>query len=242
MRAIHDHLFALTKTFEDLAKGNYWLYLIPSLIIGLVFWLITSAVSGFFGFLNHANEVPLLGEYLSSGVQATKGFFAYIGDFIYQFFILTILSPVYCLLSEAVDERMTGKKFPFDLGRLIVDFFRMLLIVLISTVMYVTFLGAWWMLSWILGLGFLDQIMSLLIAAFFFGFSFYDYSLERYKIGVGKSIVYSFDKFLYMMLTGILFTLFFQIPFVGVILTPFLTTIVSTIVYLKTEQKLSTNV
>lgn len=240
MKAINLHVEAVVLSFKELGKGNFWLYLVPSLAIGLCFWIFSEMVSGFFGFLDYASDVPLVGSYLNSGVQATKGFFGFLGDFIYEFFILTILSPVYCLLSEAVDEKLTGQKFPFDFGRLVLDFFRMILIVIISTFLYFTLLGTWWMLSWILNLDILDKAVSMLISAFFFGFSFYDFSLERYKIGTWKSWGFSFENISYMVLTGLIFVLLFEIPFVGVMMAPFLSTIICTIVFLKMHQKIPT--
>ena len=234
MKAINAHIEAFSICFRELGKGRFWLYLIPSVIIGIVFFLLFEMVSGIFSFLDYASDVPVLGSF----VQGTQGFFSYIGDFIYQFVILTLLSPVYCLLSESVDEKLTGQKFPFDLGRLILDFFRMILIVLLSTVLYFVALGLWWIISSILNLDLLDGAMNSIISAFFFGFSFYDYSLERYQIGTGKSWGFAFRNLLHMILTGLIFTLSFKVPLIGVIIAPFFATIISTIVFLKMHDKI----
>lgn len=238
MKAINDHIYAITVTFQELGKGKFWLYLIPSLAIGLIFWIISEFIGSIFSFLNYAEEFPVVGSWLGTGVSVTKGFFSYVGDLFYQFVILTVLSPVYCLLSEKVDNTVTGAKFNGGFTRIVTDFIRMIFIVIISLILYIVAFLVWWTLSWILGLGVLDQFMNLFIGAFFLGFSFYDYSLERYNIGTWKSWMFSFEKMGYMLLTGIIFNFSFQIPFFGVILSPFLTTIISTVVFLKMHQKI----
>jgi CysZ protein len=240
MKAINDHIFGINQSLLILKEGKYWLYLIPSLAIGLLFWFVGQFLSEFFDFLNNFDKVPLIGSYLSSGVEVSKGFFSYLGDFFYQFVILTLLSPVYCLLSEAVDNKLSGANFSGGLVRILTDLLRMIFIVFFSTIFYFTLMAAWWMISWIIGLAFLDEIMNLLIGAFFLGFSFYDFSLERYNVSNWKSWMFSFEKISHMLLTGIIFNLIFLIPFVGVIFSPFLVTIISTAVFLKMNNKIPT--
>ncbi|MCE3296591.1 MAG: hypothetical protein K0R65_2305 [Crocinitomicaceae bacterium] len=239
MKAINDHIYAINVTFRELGKGKFWLYLIPSLAVGLLFFIFAEFVSGMFSFVDKAAEVPLVGSYLNTGVEASKGFFSYIGDFFYQFVILTILSPVYCLLSEKVDNELSGANFSGGIVRILTDLLRMIFIVIISTLLYFTVMGAWWIISWFIGIELLDEIMSLLIGAFFLGFSFYDYSLERYQIGTWKSWMFSFENMGHMLLTGLIFNLLFHIPLIGVIISPFLATIISTAVFLKMHNKIS---
>lgn len=235
MKALNDHIYAINVTLRELGKGKFWLYLIPSLAVGLLFFITSEFISGMFGFLNKAGDVPVFG----SVVEAGKGFFSYVGDFIYQFVILTILSPVYCLLSEKVDNELSGAGFNGGITRILTDFIRMIFIVVISTFLYFTVMGAWWIISWFIGIDLLDQIMNLLIGAFFLGFSFYDYSLERYQIGTWKSWMFSFENMSYMFITGLIFNLLFYIPLLGVIVSPFLATIISTAVFLKMHKKIS---
>lgn len=238
MKALNDHIYAINVTFRELGKGKFWLYLIPSVAVGILFFMTSGFISGIFGFLNKAADVPLVGSYLNTGVEAGKGFFSYVGDFIYQFVILTILSPVYCLLSEKVDNELSGANFNGGIVRILTDFIRMIFIVVISTALYFTFMGAWWIISWFIGIDVLDQVMNLLIGAFFLGFSFYDYSLERYQIGTWKSWMFSFEHIGYMLITGLIFNLLFHVPVLGVLVSPFLATIISTAVFLKMHHKI----
>ena len=98
-------------------------------------------------------------------------------------------------------------------------------------------MGIYWIFSWIFGFGFMDTVMYFLIAAFFLGFSFYDYSLERYGVGVFGTIGYAFKNMLTMILTGSIFLLIFEIPYIGIPIAPGIAVMVATIVYLYRENK-----
>ena len=79
------------------------------------------------------------------------------------------------------------------------------------------------------GLDAIDAVVYHVIAAFFFGFSFYDFGLERYQKGVGTSLYYAFEYPLSMILTGSIFLLIYEIPYIGIPLAPVLTVMVSTV-------------
>ena len=94
----------------------------------------------------------------------------------------------------------------------------------------------YWNISWILNLGFLDTIAYILISGFYFGFSFYDYSLERHKQGVFTSLGFAFKNMGTVTLTGLCFLLLFYFPYIGVIVAPVIATMIATVVYLKKNQ------
>jgi CysZ protein len=238
MKAINDHIYATKLCFDLLMKGKYWLYLLPSFIISLIFVSIYTLFSSIFSFLDYANDVPLVGSYLGTGVSAITSVFAYAGELFYQFFILTILSPVYCLLSEKVDNNVAGSKFDGGIVRIMTDLIRAVFIVIVALFLNLIFICLWWLFAWFTGFHLLDEIMYFLIGAFFIGFSFYDFSLERYEIGTFGSWGFGFKNMSYMFITGGLFSLFFKVPYFGVLLSPFLLTIISTIVFLKMHNKI----
>jgi CysZ protein len=99
----------------------------------------------------------------------------------------------------------------------------------------------WYILAWIFNFHVLDNIVYFVIGAFFVGFSFYDFSLERYGVGFFGAVEFGFERMLYMLLTGSVFSLIYLIPIVGLILAPFLVTILSTIVYTKMNRKIPQN-
>jgi uncharacterized protein involved in cysteine biosynthesis len=95
----------------------------------------------------------------------------------------------------------------------------------------------YWMVSWMLP-DVLDPIMYHIIGAFFFGFAFYDFHLERYQVGVMGSLGYAFENGLTMILTGSIFLLIYEIPIIGIPLSPVIAVMISNVVYLYKAKKL----
>ena len=202
IKAINLHLEAWKWTLNSISKGKFLVYFIPGLIASLFFaslYTLTREIETALGFVKY---VPLIGEYIYSAVSGTFGLIYFIFLQIYMFTVLTLLSPFNTLLSEAVDTEITSRTYSFSIAQVIKDFLRMIFIVFLALFMEFFFMIAWWIISWIFGLGILDSLMYFLISAFFFGFAFYDYSLERSKKGVIDSLGFSFSKLPVMILSG----------------------------------------
>lgn len=241
MKEIKLHTEAVKLIVNYFSQGKFLKFFIPGLVVAIVFWQVFIAaemVSDSFSFLQ---SIPLIGDLLYSLVSGTVGIIRFILEQIFVFFILTLLSPFNTVLSENIDTEITGTPYPFDMSRIPGDILRMIAVVSIALILEVVLSGVWWMITGIMGFHFLDGIIYFLIASFFYGFSFYDYSLERYKIGITGSMNYAFSNALNMFLTGAFFLLLYNIPLLGVIIAPVLTTMLSTIVYLKNKSQASTN-
>lgn len=237
MKAIQHHLYGIKVSFETLSKGRLLLFFIPGLIIGIWYFSSFLFLQNLHAGAEAVDRVPLIGGYVASGVHGVLNFGETILFEIFKFFVLTLLSPFNCILSERFDTQLTGEQFEGGLIRIINDFLRMILIVLIALFMEFAIMGCWATLSWVFGFGIVNPIVYFLISSFFMGFAFYDYSLERHGIGTFRSLGFAFSKMGYMILTGGIFTLIFMIPVVGVILAPVLVTMISTAVYLKLKEK-----
>ena len=121
MNAINDHFFALKLSVLQLAKGKIWLYIIPPVAVALFFYSIFAFFHNISEGAEVAKKLPWVGEYVTTGVQKTIGFMVWITDEFYKFFILTLLSPINCLLSEKVDNEVTGAKFDGGFVRVMKD-------------------------------------------------------------------------------------------------------------------------
>jgi len=238
MNAFSDHIFALRLGWDELAKGKFWGYLIPSVAISLVFLVIYALIRLLFGAIDLLHLIPFIGTYIESGLQGIQSLVNFIMIESYAFFILTLLSPINCLLSEKVDNEITGAKFSGGIVRILTDLLRTVMIVLVALFLNLVVMGLWWLISSMTGFHALDEPIYFLIGAFFIGFSFYDFSLERYSIPNFGSWQFGFSHAPYMLLTGTLFSLIFSIPYLGIMLAPFLVTIFSTIVYLKLSNRI----
>jgi CysZ protein len=241
IKPIQIHIEAISKTFSELGNGKFLKFFIPGIVVAGLFWqifLISDTIESSFSFLE---SVPLIGSYLNKGIAGTFSLFNFILEQVFVFFILTLLSPFNTILSEKVDTSLTGQNYSFDLMAIISDLIRMIFIVLIAILLELLVMGLYWLISGLIPFDFIDQIAYFLIAAFFYGFSFYDYSLERYHIGVSGSIRYAFSNILLVALTGTIFLALYSIPYIGVIISPVITTIIATIVYIKSRNNVELN-
>jgi len=231
--AIQLHIIGIKSAFTALSKGKFLLFFIPGALIGLIFWLIsifTETIASSFSFLE---SIPIIGSYLLSGVKGTFGIVNFIMDQLFVFFILTLLSPFNAFLSEKIVGSITGKTYPLDFFKLLGSLIRMVFIFFTAVLLELIVLGMYWIISRILGFDFLDQVAFFCIAAFFCGFSFYDYSLERDQLSVLKSLKFTIFNFPIILLTGSLFLAIYYIPVIGVIISPVTTVLISTYIYLQ---------
>jgi uncharacterized protein involved in cysteine biosynthesis len=89
-------------------------------------------------------------------------------------------------------------------------------------------LGIWTIFTWFLPFpGWTNVAIVFIIKAFFFGFNYVDYSLERYLISIPKSWRYAFGNPVMMIVIGVVFSAVFAIPYLGVMLAPFVATLFS---------------
>jgi len=233
MKAIQHHIYGIKVTFETLSKGQLLIYFLPGAIIGLLFGFVFTFTSQVSDSAQVLNDVPLIGEGAASMVTGTVSFFDTILTEIFKFTVLTLLSPFNCLLSEKFDNKLSGNKFDGGFIRIMNDVLRAMLIVVLALIFEFFFMGAWWFFSWIFGLGILNPFVYFIISSFFFGFAFYDFSLERYGFGTFSSWGMAFSNMLHMIITGALFTLLFLIPYIGIVTAPVLVTMISTGTFLK---------
>lgn len=238
MKALQTYWQSLGNTFILLAKPNLWIYLVPAIVIGILFYILGS-------FFPNNIEAVESSNWISNGFQYSVNwlisFGSSIGDFMYKFIILSLLSPFNSLLSEKVDNSMTDSKFDGGVSLMIRNLFRTIAILAVSTGLYLIAIFCWWLTSKIIGLHALDSVVYFFISAYFIGFSFFDYSLERYDKGISSTLQFGFKNKITVLLSGLIFSLIYLIPKIGIIFAPFLVTLNSTLVFLQIENKLNTN-
>ncbi len=241
MNSIKYHITGIVKTVELLLKGNYLLYFIPGTIITLLFIWFRGGLTGADEAVNLHSDYSWLdwaAGYVNTGIHKAFGIIDSLFEQLYIFIVLTALSPFNTYLGEKLDNRLTGTEFKGGLIRFVNDIIRMVFVVILALVLEFGFMGIYWLFSKIFGLGFIDVYVYWILSAFFFGFSFYDFSLERYEKGVFSTLGFAFKKPLTMILTGGIFLVIYAIPVAGVPLAPVLTVMISTVVYLYITKKL----
>lgn len=239
MKAVNSHLLALKLSFETLAKGKLLIYFLPAAIAAVIYLYFTRYTSFISGAADSASDIWLVGGIVSGALEGISWFFDFLLLEIFKFVVLVILSPFNCLLSEKYDNELTGQKFDGGFVRMMNDLLRAMIIVLTAIIFELVTIAIYWVISWIIP-DFIDSIVYFLISSFFFGFAFYDYSLERYGEGTFASWGFSFRHMSKVLLTGAIFTLVFKIPIAGIVIAPLLTTMIATVVYLQTRGLIKT--
>ncbi|NSW44427.1 MAG: EI24 domain-containing protein [Bacteroidales bacterium] len=154
-----------------------------------------------------------------------KLLFFFIFFFLSGYIILIILSPLLSYISEKTEKITNNKTYPFSVsiwmqqvGRSLLLSIRNMGIQLLLTIL-VLILSFIPIIGWILSP--FAAIIIFFINAYFFGFSFLDYSFERKGLSIAQSIaIIRKNKGLALGL-GMLFYLAYIIPVLGNFLAPF---------------------
>jgi CysZ protein len=144
-------------------------------------------------------------------------FFAYIGGYI----IIALMSPVYAFLSEKVESIITGINNPFDTLQFFKDIWRGLRLASRNFIIEIILSLLLLVLSFIPVIGLFTALALFIISSFFYGFSFIDFSLERKKMNMKESVAFIKANKGLAIGNGSVFSLVLLIPFIGVLLSGF---------------------
>ncbi len=150
--------------------------------------------------------------------------FAYLGGYI----IVIILSPLFSFISEKTEKVLTSGNidYPFELKQFFKDIVRGIGIairnVLFETGIMILVFIAGIILSFISWIG---VIFMFFISSYFYGFSYMDYSNERYKRNIKQSVSFIRKYKWIAVVNGAFFALVLLIPYFGVALSAFVAVI-----------------
>ncbi|WP_251619886.1 EI24 domain-containing protein [Odoribacter lunatus] len=205
------------KAFEILFSPGFRRFLLfPVLLILLLFiggnFLVGWAVDGLY---------RLIQGYIASWMEGVSWIFIKILLKILYFYLfltfggyilLIVMSPVYSWLSERTENRLTGRKYPFRMGVFLRQVGRGILIVLRNMLWQLFFYILFFLLSFIPVLGLLSPFVLFFISAYFYGFSFMDYAVERRQLNVRQSVRYAYRNKVTVTGIGIVFALALMVP------------------------------
>ena len=218
-----------------LFEKGLWPYMFYPLLIWILLWVgsiyglyvlaesLTDSIKEYFAFDSIPEEGHILSfarPFLVSKVGIIVGwvlkflFWMLSGTFI-KYILLMVLSPIFSLLSEKAEEKLTGKSFPFSFVQLLKDIGRGIVISLRNMILEYFFI----FIGFILCLFFPPFIfvttpILLLMGWYFVGFALLDYSCERHKFGVGKGIQFIKKNKGYAIGIGMVYSFFMALPFV----------------------------
>lgn len=249
------------RAFTPLFEKGLWPFLFFNLFIWLGLWILSLyGIVSFAGYIDSLIEPYLSPDsatdtavmlWLKPKLSGVFGFlikwilhiiFWFLGSIFLKYFLLIILSPLFALLSEITDEKLSGKKFPFNFSQLLKDVLRGIAISLRNLLFeLVISFGLWIVTIFIPPLAIITIPLGFVIGWYFVGFSIMDYNCERYKYNMSKSITFIKQHKGYAIGIGCVYSLFMALPTVagdaiGIMFGPTLAVIAATMSFLKINE------
>ncbi|MCE3229564.1 MAG: hypothetical protein K0S32_4115 [Bacteroidetes bacterium] len=248
------------SAFGVLFGKNLW----PYMFIPLIMWVLLWVGSIYFSFLAadgisewlkskmSAESIPEAGHWLSwiKPFLVSKWFgwliaiifkiiFWFVSGTFVKYFLLMIMSPVFALLSEHTEEKLTGNKFPFSWTQLLKDIVRGIAISLRNMLLEYTFI----FFGFILCIAFppLALVITpflLFLGWYYVGFTLMDYNMERHKFSVSESTSFIRRNKGYACGIGLVYSFFLALPFLpgsilGIMFGPATAVVGSTLSFLE---------
>lgn len=227
------------KAFNILFRHNLWWTLFIPLILYVILlftgfelkdYIAEYLKTKILGTTSLENADFFMSDFLKGAVSWIVGIsFTIIFFFAFSFFggylIIILMSPLLAYLSEKTEQIVTGKEYPFNLEQFARDIFRGILLalrnMLIQTGIFLVILiiGFVPVLGWIVSI--ISSIFLFILSAYFYGFSFMDYSNERQRFNISKSIKIIRKYKLVAITNGGIFGFALIIPFCGASIAPF---------------------
>ncbi|MCB0397658.1 MAG: EI24 domain-containing protein [Flavobacteriales bacterium] len=139
---------------------------------------------------------------------------------IYRYIMLILLSPLLALLSEKVDEILTGNRYPFSFSRLLKDAARGSLLAIRNAFRELILSLLVYALAFVPVAGMASPFLIVIIESYFCGFSMIDYSLERKRMNLKNSIHYVRRHRWVGIANGLAFHFIYLLPFIGWVIAP----------------------
>ena len=127
-----------------------------------------------------------------------------------------------------METHLTGKKFDFTFGDNIKFLLRGIDIGLKSFFKQMVGTCVVMLLGFIFPINLSIPLLIFIIQGYFTGFSFMDYTLERYNLTPKESLEFLKKQRVYAALCGGIFTLIFFIPIIGIFIAPLITCVATT--------------
>jgi len=137
------------------------------------------------------------------------------------YIVLMVMSPVYSWLSGRTEAALTGHEYPFSWRQLLREVFRGIGIALRNMIFQLFFTVVFMLCSFIPLIGLLSPLAVFLTSAYFYGFSFVDYTIERKRFNVKESVRYVNRNIGTVTGIGSVFALALMIPWFSLIACSF---------------------
>ena len=222
------------KAFSVLFEKGLWPYMLVFLFLWLLLWVLSiyglfilaDGISNWMSKYIDLNAIPEEGHWLSFIKPYLIGTFKVIVKIIFKllfwfisatfikYVLLMVLSPVFSLLSEKTEQKLTGNVYSFSFIQLVKDSVRGILISLRNMLLEYFFIFC----CFILCVFFPPIVVCiapflLLLGWYYVGFSLLDYNCERHKYSILKSINFIRKNKGTACGIGFVYSVFMALPF-----------------------------
>lgn len=239
------------KAFEFIAKHKLWHYFaFPVIILALLwiagFWsimglsdfLVEKAIE-WFG-LQTTDEgwlgwVEKIGAWIV-GFALKILFILFMSSYL-KYIVLIICSPILALLSERIDEIISGNIYPFHFPTFLKDMLRGILVTLRNMMLETLIILACLLIAWIPLIGWLTIPFLYLLAWYFMGFAMMDYTFERKRFTIGQGARFTRRHKGIAIGNGFIFSMILLVPFLGICVAPILSVVAATLAVIETDKE-----
>lgn len=249
--AIRNSLKGITFIFE---KG-IWPYVFYPLILWLIIWSLsvymltglTDQIAEIINIKLKIKNIPDSGDWLPFAKPFLTGYFSTIISFILKIVFILILStfskymtfiflsPFFSILSESVEEKMEGTKYPFSATQLFKDIIRGIGISIRNMAFEYFFI----ILCFAVTLCFPPIIVIttpclLFLSWYFTGVTILDYNFERHKMSIKGSVQFAKKYKGIVCGVGAVYSILMMLPFfIGMMVGPIVAIVGATICFLE---------
>lgn len=247
------------KGFYLLFEKGLWPYLFYSVGLWLLMWIgsiwlfaeIATKLANYLNQQLNFEAIPDSGAILSFAKPFFTSYFSLIMTWVFKiifwfvsstftkYLILIVLSPLFALLSESIEEKTNGQNYPFSFHQLMKDIGRGIIMSLRNMMLEYVFIA----LAFIITLIFPPLVviigpLLILVSWYFIGFTMLDYNFERHKITISKSVKFTRKNIGLACGIGLIYTVFMWLPFfLGLMFGPALAVAGATLSFLELKQK-----
>lgn len=245
-KGISSHL----KAIEFIGKNGLWYYfLFPAAIMTLLWvggfwsimslsdWLVEKAIAwmGLEG--NRSDDwlgwLQTIGSFIV-GFALKLLFLIFMSSYL-KYIVLIVCSPILALLSERIDEIVSGNKYPFNFPQFLHDMLRGIVVTLRNLLFETAIIFACLFIAWIPVIGWFTIPFLYVVAWYFMGFSMMDYTYERQKLTIGQGASFTRRHKGIAIGNGFIFSMILLIPFIGICIAPVLSVVAATLAVIETH-------
>jgi CysZ protein len=146
-----------------------------------------------------------------------------------RYVTLLLCSPMMALLSERVDEILTGRKYPFVMSQFMKDVLRGMLVSLRNLFFEISIMLLCCLVMWIPVIGWFTAPFLMIISWYFLGFNMMDYTCERRRLPISQGAKFIRKYKGIAIGNGMVFSFLLMIPWIGLVIAPVLSSVAGTL-------------